>query len=491
MSGGKFELANLYPTPGQRHQAAALASLMICGCVLTLPLLDLHLLRADALALVVDTALATFGLIVATLLFLQFAVARVPSLLVLACGFLLLALSTVPQVVREAAGVPPDLRQQFMADLALALAAIAYSLLRHPLRGSVTPDRQVTHNAGAWLFGGIAATASLAALATWITAADFEPGLAANAVPVAWRVLTTSALVVLFGIAMAPLWLRRASVLDLWLRVALTAWLIDVLMRGLAADESTFGWHLGGLYGLLGAACMMLALLAENATLYSRLTRLLGIRGALRSRAAVAHAPSGEARFEELANELNQPLCAITANADAITRLLERTPADLREVRAALADIIADAGRASDTVRSARRLEADVVDMNQLVDECVEQLRAELSSRRIACEVQIAEPLPAVRGARHELLELLVNLVRHSLDAMARVQHREHLLRVTAQPHDSGVAICVEDSGEGIPSRTESRLALCHDIVSAHGGRFTMMAGAAGGASFQVILPGS
>jgi C4-dicarboxylate-specific signal transduction histidine kinase len=74
---------------------------------------------------------------------------------------------------------------------------------------------------------------------------------------------------------------------------------------------------------------------------------------------------------------------------------------------------------------------------------------------------------------------------------MSGVQHREHWLRVSAQAHDRDVAICVEDSGEGIPSRSGSRLALCHDIVSAHGGRFTMMASAAGGASFKVILPGS
>jgi nitrogen-specific signal transduction histidine kinase len=57
-----------------------------------------------------------------------------------------------------------------------------------------------------------------------------------------------------------------------------------------------------------------------------------------------------------LAEELSQPLCAITANADAISRLLDREQADLAEVRAALADIVGDVDRISETLRQAQRL---------------------------------------------------------------------------------------------------------------------------------------
>lgn len=56
-----------------------------------------------------------------------------------------------------------------------------------------------------------------------------------------------------------------------------------------------------------------------------------------------------------LAEELSQPLCAITANADAISRLLDREQPDLDEVRAALADIVGDVDRVSDTLREAQR----------------------------------------------------------------------------------------------------------------------------------------
>lgn len=61
------------------------------------------------------------------------------------------------------------------------------------------------------------------------------------------------------------------------------------------------------------------------------------------------------AGVDGLAEELSQPLCAITANADAISRLLDREQPDLDEVRAALADIVGDVDRVSDTLRDAQQ----------------------------------------------------------------------------------------------------------------------------------------
>src|SRR5262249_19357158 len=157
-------------------------------------------------------------------------------------------------------------------------------------------------------------TAAVAALATWVTTAD-DFAAAAGGAGMGWRVLTTTALVVLYGLSITPLWRQRASVLDLWLLITLTAWVLDVLLRRVAADESSFTCHCAGFSGLLGMACMTLALLSETARLYSRLMPLVALRG---GGVRKAPAPVADAALESLANELNQPLCAITANADAI-----------------------------------------------------------------------------------------------------------------------------------------------------------------------------
>ncbi len=96
---------------------------------------------------------------------------------------------------------------------------------------------------------------------------------------------------------------------------------------------------------------MMVALLAENGMLYSRLVRTFAGRDAAGSqRGAAAEV------VKTISNELHQPLCAITANADAIRQLLEHPRQDLAEVRAALDDIVGDAKRASETLRSAQRM---------------------------------------------------------------------------------------------------------------------------------------
>jgi hypothetical protein len=70
---------------------------------------------------------------------------------------------------------------------------------------------------------------------------------------------------------------------------------------------------------------------------------------------------SGEQRLEiiplavdMLADELEQRMCAITVNADAVARMLDSPSPDLAEIRAALADIAREAQGACDSMRAAR-----------------------------------------------------------------------------------------------------------------------------------------
>ena len=106
-----------------------------------------------------------------------------------------------------------------------------------------------------------------------------------------------------------------------------------------------------------------------------------------------------------IADGLNQPLFAITANTEAISRLLAREAPDLVEVRAALSDITSDAQRVSRMVGTVQRLlaatqesPADIV-VRDLVDECVVEMRTEMFAQRVACEVQTAPHLPTAKGA--------------------------------------------------------------------------------------------
>ena len=341
-------VSSMHPTLAHRQKASALALLMICSCVLALPFADERVARSETFVLIFDTALTAFGLVVAALLFTQFRVTRIPAALVLACGFLLMSLTTVPQLLRATQEAFVDLRLQFISDLSLPAAAICYALLRSSSAARVDASRVAPIIAG-----GIAATVAIAALATWVTAASGDFGVSAPSgeATLLWRVLATTLLCASLVVAVALMWRERGSVLGLWLLVTLIAWLLDVLLRAAAPDYGSVSWHFARSYGVLGTACMMLALLAENATLYSRMVQTFAGRDAVGSqRGAAAEV------VKTISNELQQPLCAITANADAIRKLLEHPRQDLAEVHAALDDIVGDAKRASESLHSAQRM---------------------------------------------------------------------------------------------------------------------------------------
>jgi signal transduction histidine kinase len=214
--------------------------------------------------------------------------------------------------------------------------------------------------------------------------------------------------------------------------------------------------------------------------------------------AVEARRSSVEATVRAIANEINQPLFAISINADAVTRMLAAEKPDLEEVKAALADIGNDTLRISQALAGAQRSLAGEheapadIDVAQLLDECVTQLRGEMSARSVACEVETAPHLPEVRGVRPQLLQMLVNLVSHSLEAMSAAGTRERRLRMRASRRNGGsVEISVEDSGLAIPQRTGLRLAICRSIVDAHGGDISVAAESGRGVAFKVVLPAS
>jgi signal transduction histidine kinase len=479
------------------QKALGLCLLIICSGLLALPFMVAHTPRADSFILVVDTAFATLVLVVSLLLFAQVPQKRSPALLALASGFLFMGLATLPQLL----GIwPPgsfDPQLRLTIDLALPLAVIAYVLKRRP-------ERPVDFNSdrSAALIGrAVAATFALALLTVWLVSAGdpqgaFPDSETASSVR---NVLATAFLAIVFGTAIGVIWRHRHAPFDLWLLVGLTAWVVAVLIQGISPMTS-FAWHFAQLYPLLAVGCLLLALLPEETA-----ANPIGVE---RQNRPVVPGTT----LDAVANELSQPLCAISANAEAIARLL---PVDVpEEVRAALADITEDAQRISRTMSTAQRLLAGaheapgVIDVGQLLNESVLQLQPELQEHAVVCEVETAPHLPGIRGLRKPLLQLLVNLLTNSLEAMSWVNSRERRLTVRASRHDSNaVVISIQDSGVGIqpedavrvfepffttkPRRSGLGLAVCRSIADAHGGAIELTPAEGCGTAIKVILPSS
>ena len=211
-----------------------------------------------------------------------------------------------------------------------------------------------------------------------------------------------------------------------------------------------------------------------------------------------------------LTHELSQPLAAVLTNAQVTRRLLDRSPLDVDELRSALDDIIRDNRRAGSVIDRLRALlrngetTQQPVSLSEVAREVLDLASGELMARRIRVITDLPNSLPAIRGDRVQLQQVLLNLVLNACEAMSGtpVVDRELIIR-TGTDH-SGVWISVSDSGSGIPEGQLERifepfvtfrpqglglgLAISRSIVAAHGGSIRAE-NHAGGATFHCVLP--
>ncbi len=157
----------------------------------------------------------------------------------------------------------------------------------------------------------------------------------------------------LSALALALLWRRWRSVLDLWLMVVLCAWLLEIgFFVLLTALRFSLAFYASRMFALVTASVVLLVLLTETVTLYGRLARSI----TLQRREREARLMAMNAMSASIAHELRQPLAAMMANSDAALLWLAKSPPDLTKVRAAVERITNDSHRANEVVGSLRAL---------------------------------------------------------------------------------------------------------------------------------------
>jgi PAS domain S-box-containing protein len=237
---------------------------------------------------------------------------------------------------------------------------------------------------------------------------------------------------------------------------------------------------------------------------------------ALRQRAELAHVARVSTMGElaaSVAHELNQPLGAILANAEAADLFLSQDPPALDELRAILVDIRQDDERASEVIRRMRallrkhELERLPLQINSVVEDVLQVVSGDAALRKIAIGAELAPGLPKILGDRIHLQQVLLNLMLNGMDAMAgEPRERRRLSIRTRSSADGLVELAVVDSGHGIepeklphlfeafyttkPNGMGMGLSISRTIIEAHHGRIWAENNAGGGAVFRVALPG-
>jgi len=211
-----------------------------------------------------------------------------------------------------------------------------------------------------------------------------------------------------------------------------------------------------------------------------------------------------------VAHELNNPLTSVVGLSEFLLEQMD--PEDRRYEHIKI--IFDQADRAARIVRNlltfARQgpSERADVDLNDVTRRTTDLIAYDLGVRQIDLEVSLHDALPAVRGDRYQLQQVVLNLLTNAVQAVAELPSgAPRMVRVTTSHRDGTVTVKVEDSGSGIPEdilpkifdpfvTTKSSgggtglgLSISYRLVEGHGGHLRAERLPAGGSSFVVELP--
>jgi two-component system sensor histidine kinase DctS len=211
-----------------------------------------------------------------------------------------------------------------------------------------------------------------------------------------------------------------------------------------------------------------------------------------------------------IAHELNQPLSAIASYTAGCLNLLQGAPeaGELQEALRKAAEQTQRAGRiirrVHDFVRK-REPTRTPVRMRAVVEEAVGFADVEARKRRVRIEARLADEDPELHADPLLLQQVVLNLLRNAMDAMAATPADRREILVATEAAGKSVTVSISDRGCGIPpeireqlfqpffsTKTEGMgmgLNICRSIIEFHRGRVWAEANPGGGAVFSFTLP--
>jgi two-component system sensor histidine kinase DctS len=219
-----------------------------------------------------------------------------------------------------------------------------------------------------------------------------------------------------------------------------------------------------------------------------------------------------------LSHELNQPLAAIASYANGSMNLLREGPHTAADLEVAMRRIAEQAERAGKVIRSVhdfvrRRDQArEAVAPRALLDAIMPLVSLQARKLYVRVETRLQDGLPAVLCDRTMVEQVLLNLTRNAMQAMAAAGTADRAVliqvrRAGTSEHSAKVWLefSVADHGPGIPDEVAQQLftpffttkaegmglglSLCRTVVEQHGGFLGFEPNHPQGTIFRFTLP--
>ena len=236
--------------------------------------------------------------------------------------------------------------------------------------------------------------------------------------------------------------------------------------------------------------------------------------------AAVSRRASINQMASAVTHEIRQPLTQIKTSVQSALRFLDHPDADPEKLRRALEQALSGAQRGEDIINRLKQwmgdteIEPESIDARGLIEETGRLLASELRRTRIALQLDFADDLPAMRGDRVLLQQVIFNLLRNALEAIERRRESSGEACIDVRVYSGGngeTIIEISDAGDGVPETMVENifepfsdvnkkdrgagkkgmgvgLSLCRSIVESHGGSLKL-ASARDPTVFRVTLP--
>jgi len=211
-----------------------------------------------------------------------------------------------------------------------------------------------------------------------------------------------------------------------------------------------------------------------------------------------------------IAHELNQPVAAISLNAEFIKRQLSEGTADPQAIQEVISGIQFDNQRIAKIVSTLRdifrqeEVKTGLVNLDELIEQMKSIILPQVRDLRMDIEfdLQAAKEIPL---NTNEIRQVILNLVNNAIDALSSNPSTDKKIVIQTRLSADHVELRIADNGPGISAQNRETifdlmkshkkegmglgLWLCKHIIDRHQGRISYQDAEWGGAQFVIKLP--